>query len=168
MARATASNASDASEASDASHDWLRRSGALTVAPPRGWPSDEVATATGTAHRLVDLARRLVAAGAVSDDCSGPSCAFGCLDEGGDRPCELTWDLACTPIPSSAAPDQDVITALVDGYLRALCEAGSAVFVCRRTLHTSGDCLFQGGGTGIDLCGRVLAMSHRLSGRPRR
>lgn len=161
MPRATAWNTPDAP------NDWVRRSAALTVAPHQGWPSDEVAAATATAHRLVDLARRLVAAGAVSDDCDGPTCAFGCLAEG-DRPCELTWDLACTPIPSSAAPADDVVAALVDGYLDALCEAGSAVFVCRRTLHTSGDCLFHGGGTGVDLCGRVLAMSHRLSGSPRR
>ncbi len=154
MARATASN------------DWVRRSAALTVAPPLGWPSDEVAAATATAHRLVDLARRLVAAGAVSNACDGPSCAFGCLAEG-DRPCELTWDLACAAIPSSAGPPDEPVSALVDGYLHALCQAGSAVFVCRRTLHASGECLFSGGGTGDDLCGRVLAMSHRLSGPSR-
>lgn len=148
------------------SDDWVRRSGALTVSPPDGWPSDEVAMATATAHRLVDLARRLVSIGAVSHDCDGPSCAFGCLAEG-DRPCELTWDLACTPIPSSVPPAGDTVAALVDGYLQALCEAGGAVFVCRRTLHANDECLFAGGGTGVGLCGRVLSTSHRLSGASR-
>jgi hypothetical protein len=36
--------------------------------------------------------------------------------------------------------------------------AGGAVFICRRTFHASGACLFGPG----DLCGRVLAAAHHL------
>jgi hypothetical protein len=149
--------------ATTAETDWVRRSGALTVLSLDGRPTDEVTEAAEAAHRLVDLARQLVTSGALSSDCNGPSCVFVRTPEA-SRPCTLAWDLASTGIPSigplAATAPPGVVA---DRFLQALAASSGAIFVCRRTLHASGQCLFAGGGAGTDLCGRVLVAAHRLS-----
>ena len=47
-------------------------------------------------------------------------------------------------------------------YVQSLREAAAVVYCCRRVLHTSDECFFDGDGPGSGLCGRVLSVSHRL------
>lgn len=139
------------------SHDWLRRSGALTVAPPAGWEVDEITVATAAAERLALHAHALLSLRVVT---SGP-CPADCTRCAG-LTCDVVRALvAAFPLPFSEPqpliPDGDA--ALV-GYRRALAEIGAAVHTCRRTLHLTDHCLF--GESREDLCGRVLAAAHRL------
>jgi hypothetical protein len=142
--------------------DWVRRSGALTILPLEGELADEVGEAAGAAQHLVELARRLVSSGRLSSGCDGPTCIFRALP-GPARPCALVWDLACAGIPSPH-PDGGAITAeeIAQELLDALASCSSAVFLCRRTLHAVGECLFAGDGAGEDLCGRILVAAHHL------
>lgn len=130
---------------------WLRRVAALTVVPPPGWPDDEVAAATGAATALSVIARSLLETGQVQPGACAGSCGR-CAEAGGS--CALMRDLAAA-VPSTVPAPPTVDLAM---YRRTLGAAGAAVFVCRRTFHASGACLFGPG----DLCGRVLAAAHRL------
>lgn len=138
--------------ASDA-RAWFRDAGALTVAPPEGWPADEIATAAAAAGRLVATARGLVTAQVVRPGSCARPCGT-CADLVGT--CGLVRALAAVPLMGPAG----TADAEVGSYLAALGRGGNAVFVCRRTLHRAGTCLFAGDAS--DLCARVLAAAHRL------
>ncbi len=139
------------SGATETTEMWLRRVAALTVAPPPGWPDDEVAAATGVASALAAIARCLIETGLVRPG-SCPGACPTCNTAGGS--CRLVADLAATlPRVVPSPPAVDLAT-----YRRALAAAGSAVFTCRRTFHSGGACLFG----PDDLCGRVLAAAHHL------
>jgi hypothetical protein len=141
----------------EATGEWLRRVAALTVVPAAGCEVDELADATAGAERLALHARALLVVGAVAEETCEAGCAL--CDEG---VCDLARALH-DAFPGSfsdlaAADEADAASALAD-YRRALADAGTAVFTCRRTLHVSDQCLF--GDAELDLCGRVLAAAHR-------
>lgn len=128
--------------ASDVATEWVERMAALTVAPARGWPVDEVTSASTAAALLVSLAGDLRTARPRTE-----------LDV-------LARDLAALaphrPRPLGSRADRR------RRFRTALAEAGFAVYVCRRVLHPAGTCLFGEVADG-DLCGRVLAAAHRVS-----
>lgn len=132
--------------------EWLAGIATLTVAPPLGWSGDEVTTATALASELAAAARALVAHGVVAR----AGCDAGCpLCDLGVGSCELVRDLGGVLPDAGTAP-----TPSIAGFRNALAHAGGAVFVCRRTLHPAGTCLFRA--HSEDLCGRVLAATHNL------
>jgi hypothetical protein len=148
---------------------WLADIHTLTVAPPAGWDGDEIGAATGLAGALAAAARSLLSHGFVDFQGGGPEpdriragaggrsltacrCDFCSLDAG---PCDLVRDLAGV-LPSAGTEAHPNVSI----YRGTLARAGGAVFVCRRTLHPVGGCLFAT--PTADLCGRVLAATHRL------
>jgi hypothetical protein len=151
MAESARSSTAGVDANPETTETWLRRAAALTVAPPPGWPDDEVAAATGTATALAAIARSLLESDLVRPEVCLGSCP-SCAASGGS--CALLRDLAMT-LPGTVPSPPMVDVAM---YRRALAAAGGAVFTCRRTFHPSGACLFGPG----DLCGRVLAAAHRL------
>lgn len=132
--------------------EWLADIATLTIPPPPGTGSDEVATAHRLAGSLAAEARALLAAGIVPRSSCTPICTF-CLLRAGS--CDLVRDLAGV-LPTACRTGRGT----VEGYRSALARAGGAVFVCRRTFHPASACLF--GAPEVDLCGRVLAATHRL------
>ena len=132
--------------------EWLADIATLTVPPHPGVGGDEVGTAHSLAGTLAAAARALLAAGIVAPTSDATACTF-CLMRAGS--CDLVRDLSHV-LPRAGTASSPSI----DGYRGALARAGGAVFVCRRSLHPAGSCLFTG--TGVDLCGRVLAATHRL------
>ncbi len=132
--------------------EWLADIAMLTIPPHPGVGGDELATAQELAGSLAAHARALLEADIVDRDECPPDCGF-CRQRAGS--CDLARDLArVLPAAGTAA------SASIDSYRAALARAGGAVFVCRRTLHPAGTCLFSL--PGGDLCGRVLAATHRL------
>lgn len=143
------------------------RSLAALTAAACEWPAEQTEAAEQIADRLGLHASAVVdAAGAV------PSC--------GDTGCTLerhtAGPAAVRLAPALAAAhgrrNGDGASARENGpgatrhahdrYVQSLRDAAAVVYCCRRVLHTSGQCFFDTGGTGSGLCGRVLAVSHRL------
>lgn len=146
-------------------HHRTEQPNGLVVAPTSDWPANEVAAATKTAARLSALARGVVEGGAIPASCHGPD---DCRLQDGtyERVCDVARLLAASRSAQAlppVAPPADAELAC-RRFLDALARAGTAVYVCRRVLHTTGECLFGDDGEGHDLCGRVLAAAHRLGG----
>jgi hypothetical protein len=140
---------------------WLRAAGALTIASARtaGDPLAEGAAAAAdlgrTAAALVELH---------GDGCDHDPCRLAGRP-GGAQACDLAADLAAgvprSPLP--AAGHRRGVTDPATRYLRALRESAGAVYYCRRVEHPTGRCWFSAQGPESGLCGKVLAVSHRLA-----
>jgi hypothetical protein len=65
------------------------------------------------------------------------------------------------PAAQEPAPAADR-AAMARAYLEALREAADAVYYCRKVQHPAGSCWFSVAGPEADVCGRVLALTHRL------
>jgi hypothetical protein len=153
--------------------DWLDEMAALTLGGP-DWPADAVAAATKDAARLAALARALVDGGVLPASCGYPD---GCaLARALPHACDLARALAKSPgaraLPPTIAGDPKAAT---DAFVSAVADAGSAIYVCRRVLHPTGECLFGSGAptegnarNDTDLCARLLLAAHRLGGTDHR
>lgn len=106
--------------------------------------------AAAIAHHRLSPCRDQVA-------CTG-TCALAPLD-GGFAACALSATLAGTGTVPVHAPPAEVDRA-ARTYVQALRAAASAVFHCRRHAHPTGECWFRV--DGVDRCGDVLAVAHRL------
>lgn len=141
--------------------DWVEDMAALTMSPGTGWPADAVASATRKVARLTGLARALVDS-VLPPACHHPDrCALADVEPG---LCNLARALAQVPNARSLPPalPEDPAT-LVEAFCRALARAGSAIYVCRRVLHPTGECLFgDEPEQGHALCGRTLVAAHHV------
>lgn len=133
--------------------DWVRRLGALTVQPdsaadaPLG-TTDRIVAAQTLVARLATAARGFIAAGA-------------CVHAADDQACDLAVELAALPVGTTPEPGRGDAEIT---YLRALRDAAGAVYYCRRVQHPGGRCWFDAEGEDHDdLCGQVLALTHRLA-----
>jgi hypothetical protein len=144
--------------------EWLRSAGELTVSAD-GLPSDadQIAAAETAVAWLIALARALPHCADTAHHPAGGShtaCAFADLPSG-ERACRLATDLA-------HLPGEDRVAVLERGrdtathFLRAVSAAAPAVYLCRRVRHISGHCWFRDSGADEDVCGRILALAHRL------
>lgn len=143
--------------------EWLRSVGGLTVSG-HGFPAseDHLALARAVVSSLVSLAKALPGCRHERHHHgAGPhmDCPFADLPAG-PRACSLAADLArlgeAGPGPAAAGPE----TAA--RFLTTVRDAAPVVYLCRRVQHVGGVCWFQDGGVDHDLCGRLLALSHRL------
>lgn len=149
-----------------------RQAGELTIRAEGDRPDVQLVAGRTAVLRLAALARALV---------DRPCCAKGDRTEGGRdgtdhegcaldgvpggrQACELAADLARLVPPEAAALASG--GDLARRYLRAVGDAAGAVYLCRRVEHACGQCWFSPQGPAADVCGRVLAVSHRLQARP--
>lgn len=149
-----------------------RLAGGLTIPAGGDRPDAQLVAARAAVQRLAALARALVDLPCCSE--GNPTAVGrdvpdheGCrLDDvpGGRQACEIVADLARL-LPPEAAPRASG-DDLAGRYLRAVGDAAGVVYLCRRVEHACGHCWFSPEGPAADVCGRVLAVSHRLQARP--
>jgi hypothetical protein len=144
--------------------EWLRSATELTVSAD-GLPSDadQIGAAETAVAWLTALAQALPhCADSVHHPAGGThtACAFADLPAGA-RACRLATDLARLPGHDRVAvlePGQDTAARFLD----AVRAAAPAVYLCRRVRHITGHCWFRETGAPDDICGRILALAHRL------
>jgi hypothetical protein len=127
---------------SQVSIDWVYEFSALTVDGDAD--NDCATTARRHVARLVALAWRL------SDQPDADPLAALAAD---------VRRLAPQPAAARRTTNGDP-AVLRERFALAVCDAGAAVYHCRRVEHASGRCLFSVAGPVDDLCGRVLAVAH--------
>lgn len=140
--------------------DWVTEVGGLTIRGYAGDPRDEIGEA------LADVARlRAAAAGYVaSAHCAHAQGTCG-LDSaaGGREACDLAAEIAAEQPPATGGIAPAVAAAR---WLDALRDSCRAVWLCRRIAHPAGQCWFAPPDhteqRGLDLCGHILGVTHRL------
>jgi hypothetical protein len=112
---------------------------------------------------LVAAAQRLVAAAGHDPDrgdCASAGCGLQTFPDG-DPLCATAHRLGVLRVPDADLSHVHLDVAVLR-FQRALTEALDAVRTCRQTAHPSGACWFSAV-PGVDGCGDVLRLAHRLS-----
>lgn len=132
------------------------------------WPAEQVEAAQRLAARLTDLAVLVVADGTITP-CGVQSCPLdSSVGHGAPRLAQQLADVrrrqgdgGSTGEADSSVGDHDPLVTH-RRFCDALRDASAVVYCCRRVLHQSGRCFFDPSGPSSGLCGRVLAVSHKV------